>query len=97
MTLSYTPACSVDNHAIELGSLAQVSSYTYAGQQCSIGDSGSYVWTYPVNPDSLFFVVVGNDSTVEGSYGRDSSGVERPEDTLSPFCNIPQDLNNPCN
>jgi len=97
MTVSYTPACSVDDHTIEFGSLAQVSAYTYAGQECSIGNTGSYVWSYPVGQDSLFFVVVGNDATVEGSYGRDSNGVERPEDTVNPFCNLSQDLNNPCN
>jgi hypothetical protein len=97
MTLSYTPACSVDDHAIEFGSLAQVSSYTYAGQECLLGNSGSYVWSYPVNPESLFFVVVGNNGAAEGSYGRNSGGVERPEDTLNPFCNIPQNLDNPCN
>jgi len=97
LTLGYAPACGASDGTIEFGSLDQVSTYTYAGQECAIGNTGSYLWNYPSSPSSMFFLVVGNDLSVEGSYGTNSEGVERPEDVINPGCNIPQDLSTPCN
>jgi hypothetical protein len=73
-----------------------VSTYNYSDQQCSIGNVGSYDWTYPTAPGSFFFIVVANDDVVEGSYGTDDSGVERPEDALNPSCPIPQAIADRC-
>ena len=89
--------CEATNNTIEFGPLDQVSSYTYSGQECFIGNTGSYVWTYPVGLDSLFFLVVGNNMTVEGSYGTGGDeGRERPEDTANLACALPLDLSNRC-
>jgi hypothetical protein len=40
----------------------------------------------------VFFVVVANNTSNEGSYGKDSSGIERPEDTGTLVCDQLQDL-----
>ena len=94
MDLSYAPACSTNDHFIEWGLLTDVATYTYSDRQCSIGVSGNYTWLYPQG--SIFFIIVAEDGIVEGSYGRDSGGQERPEDTTTPLCQVPQDLTQPC-
>ena len=93
MTLSYDTACAVTDHTLEFGALANVSSYVYDGQECGLGTSGTYVWTYPAG--DTFFLIVGNDGSVEGSYGTDAAGVERPED-VGTTCPIPQQLADRC-
>jgi predicted CXXCH cytochrome family protein len=96
MRISYTPACNATDHTIEFGDLGQVSSYSYAGQECLIGTSGIHLWSYAGTPDSMFFMVVGQDANAEGSYGTDSDGNERPEDSVNGACPIVQDLSAPC-
>jgi len=64
----------------------------YSGQQCGLGDVDNFLWTYPATPDSLFFVVVGNDGANEGSYGLDGGNGERPPDLLNVACPLPQAL-----
>jgi hypothetical protein len=95
MDISWNRACSASDHTIEYGPLSQVSQYGYTGQVCGLGDVASTTWSYP--GDSLFFLVVGNDGSVEGSYGLDGGGTERPEDLVGPSCPVPQDLSDPCN
>jgi hypothetical protein len=53
-------------------------------------------WSFGPGSDSLFFLVVSNDGTVEGPYGL-GNGVERPEDIGGALCPYPQDLSDPCN
>jgi len=88
--VSYTPACSASSHTIYYGPLQDVASYRYTGARCGIGVSGTALFVPP--PGNLFFLVVGTDGTREGSYGRDSSGVERPESVGAATCDVPQDL-----
>ena len=94
ITISYGNPCEATDNTIEFGLLADVASYTYSGQECAIGTTGTYQWSYPA--DDLFFLVVGNNTTAEGSYGLGVNGAERPEDTTSAACPIPQDLGNRC-
>jgi hypothetical protein len=94
MDLLYVVACDTSQNTIEWGFLNQVSSYTYAGQECLIGNTGSYVWTYPAG--DIFFLIVANNGTIEGSYGLDGNGTERPEDSSSTVCPLPQDLADRC-
>ncbi len=89
ITIQYTPACDATDHAVYFGDLAQVSSYTYAGAECSAGTSGTF--GFDPGLDAAFFVVVGHDGSLEGSYGADSSGVERPEETTG-HCVLTRDL-----
>ncbi len=93
LTIAYGSACSATNNTVEYGPLAGVRTYSYSGQVCSIGTSGTATFTLPAG--SVFFLVVGNATTIEGSYGRDSAGVERPEDT-GVLCPIPQNLVGRC-
>jgi hypothetical protein len=97
IAISYGPACGATGHSIEIGPLTSTALATYAwsGRACGIGASGAAAF----NPGtgSYFFVVVGNNGAAEGSYGRNSAGVERPESTLAAGCaNMPQSLANRC-
>jgi hypothetical protein len=92
--VAYTPACSASNHTIYFGNLAGVSTYDYTGAACNVGISGTA--SFNPGPGSAFFLVVGHDGAVEGSYGQRSSGVERPEDTATPGCDLPQNLAGSC-
>ncbi len=98
ISLAYGPACAATDHVIEYGELtpANLAGYAWSGTECAVGTTGVYAWSTLGLPDSLFFVIVGRNATVEGSYGLDSAGAERPEDALSPACPRPQDLSDPC-
>jgi len=93
--LSYTPSCDASNHTIYYGDLADVGSYGYSGASCGRGVSGSTSFD-PAGLDNLFFIIVGNTGMVEGSYGLDSTGSERPEDTGTASCDFPRDLSGAC-
>jgi len=94
LTIDYTPACSSTENNYYFGSLTQVATPVYSGQTCGIGNGGSYVWNYASAPAAAFFLVVGNDTSVEGSYGTKASGSERPEAAVCPES---QDLTQACN
>jgi len=96
MTLSYSTGCMHTGTTLHYGRLADVWAYGYSEQVCNVGVSGEYEWAYPVSPDSLFFLLVGNDNQHEGSYGTDSSGVERCADAVGSLCAMPQDLAERC-
>ena len=84
------------DHQIEFGPLATVETYSYTGQDCSIGTSGLYDSFRP-GDGSYFFVVVGvNGLEVAGSYGLSAAGAERPEATDTVFCPSAQDLSLRC-
>lgn len=97
ITIGYGVACQATDHNVEHGLLANLSAVNpYAGQVCAVGNTGSASFTLP---DNSFFLIVGNASGKEGSYGTKSSGgtlTERPDDTTSVACPVPQDLVNRC-
>ena len=45
---------------------------------------------------SFFWMIVGADGAVEGSYGKNSTSAERSEDTGASACNLPQNLSQDC-
>jgi hypothetical protein len=92
--IAYTPACSASNHTIYFGNLSGVATYDYTGAVCNVGISGTA--SFNPGPGSAFFLVVGHDGAVEGSYGQRSTGAERPEDTATPGCDLPQSLAGSC-
>ena len=92
--VSYTPACDATGQTLYYGDLAEVATYTYSGAVCAVGNSGSA--SFDPGPKSVFFLIVGDNGIVEGSYGLDSEGEERPEDEGTPVCDIPQDLSGEC-
>ncbi len=77
--------------------------YGLLGQVCSIGTSGAFAWTTPPAPASgsfVWFLVVAHDAvTVEGSWGRNSGGVERKgpgAGGASGSCKPTKNLTNTC-
>ena len=88
--LTYTPACDATDHTVYYGDLASVASYTYDGQACFVGTSGTT--SFDPAMDSVFFLVVANDAVKEGSYGVSSGAIERPEALGLPTCDYLQDL-----
>lgn len=94
ITVGYGTACSANGHHIVYGPLADVAAHGYTGQACGLGLSGSSTFN-PGSGDS-FWVIVGNTTTLEGSYGKRSGGVERPPAAALPGCNYSQDLGATC-
>ena len=96
ISFSFTPACRAADHNVVYGPLEGVAGYAYSGQVCDIGTSGSYTQFAP-GSGSYFFVVVGTDGlATDGSYGKSSALVERPEDTGDPVCSFSQQIGAAC-
>jgi hypothetical protein len=98
ISLAWAPACDAAGHTVHYGSLADIAAYGWAAADCNIGTggSGTFIPT-PAAGDSIFWVIVGNNATWEGSYGVDSSGAERPPDTANAgACFRPQSLASVC-
>jgi hypothetical protein len=96
MTITYAPACGATNHNLVFGPLEEVATYSYTGQACAIGAGAPFSGFSP-GAGSFFFLVVGTDGAArEGSYGRASSGAERPEVLDDPACAYDQDLTARC-
>jgi hypothetical protein len=62
--------------------LATLSSYAIREVTCGIGIEGSWTGT-PPSGDVAVLVVSDDGATVEGSYGPDGEGVERPSSTTA--------------
>jgi hypothetical protein len=92
--VTYTPSCDATGHTLYHGALANVSSYLYDGAVCAVGTTGSV--SFDPGPGSSFFLIVGKNATVEGSYGLDGQDIERPEDTGTAGCDLPRDLTGTC-
>ncbi len=98
LSLSFGVPCSATGHVIEYGPLtrADLASYNWTGQECGVGMSGVHDWNLAGTPDSMFFVIVGNNGAHEGSYGLRSNGQERGEDASSASCPYVQNLPYAC-
>ena len=94
VTISYQPACGSTDHAVYVGNLTDLSTMAFSESFCGRGIAGST--TFHPSGAKVFWVIVGQDGAHEGSYGRNSHGVERPESTGLSGCNVPQDLSSPC-
>lgn len=94
VTLAYAPACAAVDHTVYIGRLADVATMAFLDQACALGASGTA--SVHLGSESYFWLIVGNDATHEGSYGTGANGLERPEDTALPACNLPQDLSRRC-
>jgi hypothetical protein len=91
LTVSYESGCSTADNNVYYGPLDEVSSYGYSGQVCDVGTGGMTSFSLPRH--SFFFVIVGDNDSVEGSYGKDSTRAERPD---AGTCGFLQDLSDPC-
>lgn len=94
ITIGFSAACDASGHDVRWGPLSGVDSYQYTGAECGVGMTGSA--TFNPGAGAYFFLVVGNNGAVEGSYGLDAAGAERPEAAGPAECDYPQDLNASC-
>ncbi len=99
VAFTYTPGGCATDHAIYWGeSTGLLTSLLFSNGDCGLGTSGQAT-VDPGDPSAgsfIYFVIVGNNGAVEGSYGKDSSGAERPESVGLAGCDIPQDINGTC-
>jgi hypothetical protein len=98
MEVNYTPACGTTGHTLYYGTLASLANGLTAGDyttaQC-LGDVSGSVTVTP-SAGSVFFLVVGNNGTQEGSYGKVTGGAERPEAGAVSGCDFAQVLTGNC-
>jgi hypothetical protein len=76
VTLSWEASCSSDATDYNVYEGALGSFYSHFSKVCSTG--GATTATITPAAGGRYFIVVPTDGTNEGSYGRDSSGMERP-------------------
>jgi hypothetical protein len=65
---------------------------------CGLGTSGSanVLIGNPAVGQAFYFAIVGQNGSVEGSYGQSSSNTEEPEATFPAICAKPQFLGGAC-
>jgi hypothetical protein len=95
--LTFAPSCHQNDHTVYWGSATGLmTGVSWTQSACGSGPGGAAT----VNPGTpapgglFYFVVVPSNGTNEGSYGRDSSGTERPQGSGS--CHRPQLLGGTC-
>ncbi|MBD3869512.1 MAG: hypothetical protein IFK94_15435, partial [Acidobacteria bacterium] len=98
LSISFGVPCGATDHTLEYGELtrADLAAYNWIGQACSLGMTGAYDWSTAGTPEALFFLVVANNGIDEGSYGTDWKGAQRPEDSATGTCPMPQNLQYTC-
>jgi subtilisin-like proprotein convertase family protein len=78
--------CPATNYHLVFGSLAGLPTYTVDGGVCGLGPLGSYDWTGVPVGDAWFVVVADDAKSTEGSWGRDSTGLDRNGTAASAMC-----------
>ncbi len=97
ISLTYAPSCDATGHVIHYGNLTNVGTYGWSHAQCGLDVSGSAIFTPdPAAGSSIFWVIVGDNPSFEGSYGQTSLGVERPPSTATIACPRTQSLATVC-
>jgi hypothetical protein len=93
LTLDWGSSCAAGDSDYEVyeGTLAGPFAYNHAQRLCSTG--GATTATFAAPAGSTYYLVVPKNAVSEGSYGRASSGVERPQG--SPAC-LPQVIASIC-
>jgi len=98
--VQYDPAACASDHHLYTGYIDAdfTDWYLWGGATCNHGCTGTLSADIgPLNPGALYyFVVVGSNGTQEGSYGKDSTGAERPEALYGGSCDAPQVLTGNC-
>ena len=92
--ISYAPACGSLDSVVYQGAGPIVSTLNWSDAACALGNTGQAEFD-PGTPGPgqfVYFVVVGQNATQEGSYGTNSSGLERPEASGIGTCDKAIDL-----
>jgi hypothetical protein len=69
-------SCPASDYNLLYGDLAAVATYAYSDSACALGITGAATFTPPAG--DIFFVVVAQDGSLEGTHGFDSEGKPRP-------------------
>ena len=75
-----TAGCISSGYHLLWGRGGDLDSYTVAGADCTLDNSGTHLWINPpeTSTDWAWFIVVGNDgATTEGGWGTDSASNQR--------------------
>jgi hypothetical protein len=96
--VTYTPACGAADHAVFWGASPIGGGLSWTNAQCGFGTSGILTFNpgAPVAGQFYYWVVVGQTFSLEGSYGQNSSGIERPEAIGLGVCEEPPSLGGTC-
>jgi hypothetical protein len=96
VSVTFAAACGATAHTIYAGSLStlRAQGIVWSQRYCGLGISGSASFT-PAS-GGQYFVVVGNNGTIEGSYGRASNGTERHAAGPGGACSYTQQLAGTC-
>jgi len=96
VTVTYSPACGATSHTAYVGDLTTLRSAGIAWSQryCNLGTTGTA--TFNPTGAAVYFVVAGNNGSVEGSYGRGGNGAERPAAGSGGACAYTQQLSGSC-
>jgi hypothetical protein len=94
VTARYAPGCGAVDHVIYWGASPLSEGISWTGAACGLGTTGVASFDPgPVAPGSfIYFVIVAQDGSTEGSYGRNSAGFERPEAWGIGSCDVLQSL-----
>jgi len=95
--VTYAPGCGTLDNAVYWGTGPIAGSPVWASSACALGNTGHATFDPgDPGPDTLlYFVVVGQNATTEGSYGPGAAG-ERPEAVGVGACDKPQVLTGTC-
>lgn len=101
IAVAYAPACGATNHTAYWTKVPAgvASDHSWKNAACFLGVNGTATFDPgPVLPgEFVYFVIVGQTGTKEGSYGRTSAGTERTEGHNAGWsCNRNQDLSGVC-
>ena len=96
--LAYTPACGATGHVVYRGTSPIAGALAWSASHCGYDTSGQLNFDPGTPPPGSFFyfVVVGRNATAEGSYGKNSGGIEEPEAVGIGACDLPQNVNGSC-
>jgi hypothetical protein len=98
VNLAYTAACGATGHVVYRGTSPIGAGLVWNASYCGYNTSGSLSFD-PGNPPPntfWYFVVAGQQATIEGSYGRNAAGIEEPEAIGVGACDRPQNLAGIC-
>jgi hypothetical protein len=94
----YTPGCGALEHVVYRGTGPIASGVVWNAAYCALGVNGLLNFDPGTPPSGSFFyfVVVGQQVTDEGSYGKNHAGVQRPEAIGIGACDLPLNLAGSC-
>jgi hypothetical protein len=97
VNLDFTPGCGTLDNAVYWGTGPIAGSVAWTNVACAVGNTGlaSFDPGDPAPDTFLYFVIVGQRTAMEGSYGTGASG-ERPEASGFGACDKPRTLAGSC-